>query len=270
MINLRPTLFGKRILLLVPHPDDEIVAACTAITHAQRHGARIFALYLTHGCVAKENMWPWQREKYDSLVIHRLQESVQVARRLNITPISYSDRPSRHLWRNLPKVHDDISKAIGDYNIDQLWIPAYEGGHSDHDGLNGLCSHYREHISILEFSEYNFKGGETRSNEFPSTNGTETIITLSPEEQGIKRKMLGLYESEQKNLDYIKVAQESYRPLADYDYSKPAHDGKLWYTRHQWVPFAHPRIDFTKPEEVSQAIAAFSPQASAPPESATR
>ncbi|MDD3183612.1 MAG: PIG-L family deacetylase [Alphaproteobacteria bacterium] len=257
--NLRPTYFGRRILILVPHPDDEVVACCTAISQAQRHGAQIFTLYLTHGCIDKETLWPWQRDKYDRFVIRRLQESVQVARRLNLTPISYSDRPTRHLWRNLGDVYREITKAIGDYNINQLWIPTYEGGHPDHDGLNAVCSHLKDQISILEFAEYNFAGGKPHSHEFPICNGSETMIMLSPEEQGIKRKMLGLYESEQKNLDYVDVTQECYRPLASYDYSKPPHLGVMWYARHQWVPFKHPRVDFTKPEEVCQAIEAFSP-----------
>lgn len=257
--TLRPTYFGKRILILVPHPDDEVVGCCAAIAQAQRHGARIFALYLTHGCIAKDTLWPWQREQYDRYVIRRLQESVQVARRLNITPISYSDRPSRHLWRNMADVYNEIVKTIGDYNINQLWVPAYEGGHADHDALNGVCSRLVDTISILEFAEYNFAGGKTRSQEFPIRNGSETMIMLSPEEQGIKRKMLGLYASEEKNLDYVSVTQECYRPLAAYDYSKPAHAGPLWYTRFHWVPFKHPRIDFTKPEEVCAAINVFVP-----------
>ena len=257
--SLRPTYFTKRILILVPHPDDEVVACCAAIAQAQRHGARIFALYLTHGCIAKETLWPWQRENYDRFVIRRLQESVQVARRLNITPISYSDRPTRHLWRNLGDVYREIIKAIGDYNISQLWIPAYEGGHADHDALNAVCSHLADKISILEFAEYNFANGTRNANEFPARNGTETTIFLSPEEQGIKRKMLGLYASEQKNLTHMNVTQECYRPLATYDYTKPAHSGKLWYTLFHWVPFRHPRIDFTTPEEVCQTIGTFSP-----------
>jgi LmbE family N-acetylglucosaminyl deacetylase len=34
----------------------------------------------------------------------------------------------------------DIAKAIEEHKIDQLWIPAYEGGNADHDALNGLCA----------------------------------------------------------------------------------------------------------------------------------
>ncbi|MGE4352164.1 MAG: PIG-L family deacetylase, partial [Bdellovibrionales bacterium] len=225
----------------------------------QRNGSRIFALYLKDGCVEKDTLWPWDRASYDRRVIRRLQESVQAARRLNIKPISYSDRPCRQLHKHMHAAYSEIQKAIADYNIDQLWVPAYEGGNADHDTLNALASHFADRISILEFAEYNFCGAKANSQQFPYPDGSETTVMLSPEEQGIKRKMLALYASEQKNLGYVKVAQESYRALAAYDYSKPPHPGTLWYTRFHWVPFRHPRIDFTTPQEICDSITAFSP-----------
>jgi N-acetylglucosamine malate deacetylase 1 len=68
---------------------------------------------------------------------------------------------------------------------------------------------------------------------------------------------LALYKSEQKNLGDIDVRYESFRPIANYDYAKPPHEGKLWYERFQWVPFRHPRVDFTKSATVSKAIMEF-------------
>ena len=80
------------------------------------------------------------------------------------------------------------------------------------------------------------------------------MIELTDAERELKQKVLALYVSEKSNLNYVKTDRESYRPLAAYDYTKPPHPEKLWYTRFQWVPFRHPRVDFTKPAEVSQAI----------------
>lgn len=250
--------FGRRILILVPHPDDEVVACATTIRHAQMQGAKIYALYLTHGCIAQETLWPWQRKKYDNYVSRRLSEAQAVANRLGIKTISFSQRPARHLRFHMSEVFAEIRQTIETQNIDQLWVPAYEGGNADHDTLNGLVSLFAEHINILEFAEYNFAGGLPHSQKFPIENGSETTIQLSALEQAEKLKLIRLYASERQNLSYVDVKQESFRPLALYDYSKPPHDGLLWYTRFHWVPFRHPRIDFTKPEEVSKAITSFS------------
>lgn len=263
-------MFGARILILVPHPDDEVVACAAAIGRANKDGAKIYALYLTHGCIAKETLWPWQRRRYESKVNRRRKEAEIVADLLGLTPIGFSDRPARHLWRNLPDVAAEIRRVVHKYNIDQLWIPAYEGGNADHDGLNGLCGTLRSSLPpILEFAEYNYADGKAHSQSFPSKNGGEAFLLLTAEEQTLKQKALALYKSEKQNLNYIQTHHETLRPLAAHDYSKPPHEGTAWYARFHWVPFRHPRVDFTKPEDVCEAISAFA-RASGLPESAKR
>ncbi len=250
-------MFGKRILVLIPHPDDEVVACCAAIGRAQAEGSHIFALYLSHGCIARETLWPWQRGGYAAIVARRRREADDVARFLNISPVGWSDRPARHVWTQLPMVYAEITEAVKAHAIDQLWVPAYEGGNPDHDALNAVGSLFRASLSVLEFAEYNFFQNKANAQSFPFLNGHETILTLSPEEQTRKRAALKLYQSEQGNLNYVKVERECFRPLADTDYSRPPHPGTLWYARFQWVPFRHPRVDFTRSSEVSTAIAAF-------------
>ena len=62
------SMFGKRILVLAAHPDDEVVASAATIGRAQTQGAEIFVLYLTHGCIALDVMWPWDRKNYQTRV----------------------------------------------------------------------------------------------------------------------------------------------------------------------------------------------------------
>ena len=257
--------FGKRILILVPHPDDEIVACAATIARAREAGAQVFALYLTHGCIARDTMWAWERNKYDTVVANRRAEGEVVAAYLGITPVGWSSRPARYLWQELATVDAEVAKAVRTHNIDQLWVPAYEGGNPDHDGLNALAQlyirgghHGLPALSVLEFTEYNFAGRKAQSQSFPVPNGTETVLVLNADEQRMKRDALALYASEQMNLGYVDVAREAFRPLAaTYDYSKPPHEGKLWYARFNWVPFRHPRVDFTNPADVCAAMTKF-------------
>ena len=251
-------MFGKNILILVPHPDDEVVGFSAALGRAQKEGAQIFALYITNGCIARETLWPWQRTHHTTYVARRRREGEAIAQFLGMKPVGWNDaRPARHLWRELSAVRAEIAGAIKEHNIDQLWVPAYEGGNADHDGLNAVTQTFLPQVSVLEFAEYNFKSGTAHSQEFPYPNGSEVALSLTPEEQATKRKALALYVSEQMNLDYVQVTRECFRPLTQYDYSQPPHPGTLWYARFQWVPFRHPRVDFTNPLHVCAAIVKF-------------
>ena len=233
------------------------MAACAAIGRARAQGSQVFALYLTHGCVARDVMWPWAQKSYEATVARRRKEGEEAARVLGIVPVGWSSRPARHLWRELPEVCREIEAAIEKHAIDQLWMPAYEGGNADHDALNAVASRFAPKTSALEFAEYNFLGGKAHSHEFPRPNGGEQTIMLTPEERQKKHAALAIYQSEQCNLGYVRTEREVFRPLATYDYSRPPHDGTLWYARFQWVPLRHPRVDFTKPREVCGAITDF-------------
>jgi LmbE family N-acetylglucosaminyl deacetylase len=248
------SVFGQRILILVPHPDDEVVACAATIGHARALGAKIFALYLTTGCPSLDTLWPWQRKTYSQRVVRRRQEAQQAAKLLEIAPTAWSSRPARQLWRQLPKVLHEVDSIVTRHQIDQIWVPAYEGGNADHDGLNAIGALFSPHLSVLEFAEYNWMGGVVNNQMFPYPSANVRTITLSPDEQRFKRHCLQIYASEKLNLSYVGTARESFRPLAAYDYNKPPHPGVLWYTRFQWVPFRHPGVDFTTSSMVCKSI----------------
>lgn len=249
--------FGKRILLLVPHPDDEVVGFCASIGRAQQAGALIFALYLTNGCIAQASLWPWERSRYQHYVRRRRMEGEVTAQLLGIHPVGWAERPSRQLWRDMAEVYQEIHGAVQAYQIDQIWTPAFEGGHADHDACNALASHFKQTCNVLEFAEYNFAHQQVQAQTFPLANGSEQVLLLTEAEQNLKRRALALYGSEQKNLTYVGTQRECWRPLPVHDYSRRPHPGVLWYTRFQWVPFRHPRVDFSSPADVADMIGRF-------------
>ena len=221
--------FGKSILFLCPHPDDEVVAAFAAVGRAKAQGSKVAVLFLTHGCLDAQTVWPWSRAGHAAIVARRRAEAER-----------------------------EVRAAIAAHAIDQVWTPAYEGGNPDHDGANAIASRLAaEGMNVLEFAEYSLAGGKARSHRFPLLNGAEEVLPLTAAERTAKRHALALYASEKANLDYVGTEREVLRPLAAYDYARPPHEGKLFYARFQWVPFRHPRVDFTQPVEVTQAISNY-------------
>jgi hypothetical protein len=237
-------MFGRRILIFVARPGDEVTACAAAIGDAKAQGAEIFAFYLTHGC----------REGRDAEAGRRRAVAETVAARLGSTPLGWAARPARHIWRELRETHAQMRSAIARCAPDQIWIPAYEGGSSDRDALNALGQLLGDQVAILEFAEINFAGGAARAQQFPFPDGSEQRLFLDAAQREQKHRLLDLYGSDALSLAHVDLASECYRPLAVYDYSQPPHTGRLWYARHRWDPFHRARAEFTKPGRVCTAI----------------
>ena len=247
----------QRLLLLVPHPDDEVVGAAILLRRALAAGSQAFALYLTTGIPSSEMLWPWHRSGHARRLARRQDEAVAVARRMGLTPVGFQSWPSRSLKSYLGEAEALIAAAIAQHRIDALWVPAYEGAHQDHDSANFLASRFARRLPVSEFAEYNFAGGDVHTGIFPATLGGEQTIKLNAEEQAWKRDLLRGYWSERGNLAHIRTARESLRRLPFHDYTKPAHPGRQFWERFHWVPFPHPRIDFDRAGAVRAALAAF-------------
>lgn len=247
---------GRRILLLIPHPDDEVVCAAAAIRRAVAAGAQVFGLYLTTGVPAREVFWPWQRRRHAARVARRQGEAAAAAERLGLVAAGAADWPSRRLKNHLAAAEALIGTALRQHRIDTLWTPAWEGAHQDHDVANFLAALYAARLPVWEYAAYSYAGHRVTAQRFATVMGGEEVLRLSAEEARWKAGLLALYRSERGNLRHIGTAVESRRPLPCHDYTRPPHAGRLFYQRFQWVPFAHPRIDFDRPATVCATLMA--------------
>lgn len=243
-------LRGRRILLLIPHPDDEVVGCAAAIRRAIAAGAEFIGLYLTTGVPEKAALWRHQRRRYDEFVQTRRAEALAAAQELGLRPWRFLDFASRTLTRNLLAADAVIRAALAAERIDAIWTAAWEGAHQDHDATNALAARHAGTGPVLEFAEYNCAEGRTSSQRFAQPNGSELGLELGDEERRLKRHLLSIYRSERANLRHIAVTRECLRPLPVHDYSQPPHPGPLFYERFHWWPFGHPRIDRSRSAEV--------------------
>ncbi len=250
-------LYGRNILMLVTHPDDEVVGCAVAARRAQDFGARVYGCYLTHGCIPREETWPWHNGTWAAQVEARHQEALYAANAIGLEPIHFSEVPARRLYRNADALLGQVLDLVTELQIDVVWVPAYEGGNADHDVANAIGSVIADvaGVEVFEYAEYNYAGGRTNWQRFPAERGDEIALDLSPPERAFKRVLLELYRTEAKNLRGVGLARETFRRLGAYDYSAPPHPGLLFFERFRWVPFRHPRLDYTPAAEVRSAIA---------------
>lgn len=249
-------MFAARILILIPHPDDEVVGCCAAILRARSQGARVFGLYLSDGLPAREELWPWARNARAEREALRWREAAEARDLLGLEEAGRQHLPSRRLRLHLTEAAAHVDRALETSGADIMWVPAFEGAHQDHDAANALAATFAARVPVWEFAEYNNAGGRTQSQRFPDARGGEQTIALTDDEVAVKRRALALYASEHGNLRHIAAAREAFRPLPDHDYGRPPHPGTAFFARYRWVPF-HPRVDRTDPAAVYRGLGAF-------------
>ena len=245
------------VLLLAPHPDDEVVGFATLVARHRAAGGRVAVLFLTEGVPPAELLWPWERRRRAARVARRQAEAEAACDRLGAEIVAFRPLPCRRLKDDLPTARTAVAAAVAGTGAGSLWVPAYEGGHQDHDAANCLAARFAAAgLPVWEAPLYSFAGGRLRRQEFltpPHQPGV--VIRLSPAERRAKRDLLALYASERANLRQVGLEREALGPLPCHDYSQPPHPGRCFYQRYHWVPFRHPRIDFTSPDEVCARLA---------------
>ena len=248
----------RRILVLAPHPDDEIVACAVAAHRARAEGADIFVLFLTTGVPPRDRLWRWQRRSYEARITRRRDEAVAATSLLGFAPVGFLPIPSRRLVAHLADAAAAVDRALSETAADCLWVTAFEGAHQDHDAANAVAAGLRDRVPVWEFAAYNLAGGRICVNRFADARGGVIELRLSAAEAALKRQALAIYASERGNLAHIRVAEEAYRPLPRHDYAAPPHAGTLFRERFHWVPFRHPRVDFTPSAEIYAALGEWS------------
>src|SRR5260221_5454731 len=88
---------ARRILILAPHPDDEIVACGIAAARARAAGARVFVLYLTTGVPECAALWRWARRGYDARLRRPRDEPLRPPAARRLGPALLPDTPSHRL-----------------------------------------------------------------------------------------------------------------------------------------------------------------------------
>jgi LmbE family N-acetylglucosaminyl deacetylase len=229
-----------RTLIVVAHPDDEAVT-CAALMQRMREP---FVLFCTDGAPQDPYFWTkyGSREAYSG---RRQQEAREALGRLGVSGLEFLRSPrtgelitDQRLFQHLPEAVAGVRAVIDRFRPDALLTLAYEGGHPDHDSCNFISAIVARECALpaWEMPVYTlFYTGEREFQTFVPA--PQLTIPLHPtaEEIARKRKALEAYVSQGNFLLNFDSKEESFRPLAQYDYSRPPHEGKLNYEAWQWT-----------------------------------
>jgi N-acetylglucosamine malate deacetylase 2 len=234
-------------LLLAAHPDDETIGASAILGRIP--GASI--VYLTDGAPNhpqyRSPHVSGSRELYACV---RAEEAASALSFVDVPPermLFLSGVDQEAIFRVAELINEFVS-IILEFKPSVIITHPYEGGHPDHDTA-ALVARLSVEIlrpnssppDILEMTSYHSAGGSRVAGHFlgsPPLLGGQiqagVQVTLSPEERIRKARMLGCYVSQWHVLSDFPLEPEQLRPAPLYDFTRPPHQGSLWYESLRW------------------------------------
>ncbi len=234
----------QRTLLIAAHPDDETIGASLPIS-------RITGIQIVHATDGSP-LDPSDahaagfatREAYANA---RRSEAVRALAKAGVAEsailnLRFTDQ---RLAFELEELTFRILARIEGMRPNVVLTHAYEGGHPDHDSLALSCFLARKlhqirnkewSFRLFEFAGYHAENGRLRPYEFLSKyEGELHRCCLTPAQRQLKVSMLMAFESQSKTLKpFLSPQFELFRQAPTYDFSRPPHEGKLFYEQFDW------------------------------------
>jgi LmbE family N-acetylglucosaminyl deacetylase len=237
-----------RLLLLAAHPDDETIGASAVL--GRLPGAMV--VYLTDGAPRDPQFRSphvsGSRELYACV---RAEEAASALSHVDIPPerMVFLSGVDQEAILQAPELVEELVSIIQEFRPSIIITHPYEGGHPDHDAaaLVARLSLYitrRQNAGVAELVEmtsYHAARGTRVTGQFLSSppllaDAIEPALQLamSAEERTRKARMLGCYVSQWHLLSDFPLEPEQLRPAPVYDFTRPAHEGMLWYESLHW------------------------------------
>jgi LmbE family N-acetylglucosaminyl deacetylase len=236
MLSPFQQLLGTTVLL-VAHPDDEVIGFGGLMQQMKR----AVVVFSTDGAPRDPYFWKsyGSREAYAEV---RRQEARKALSAVGATPVFLADRveggiADQELFKRLPAAVKGFEEVLAEVKPDCLLTLAYEGGHPDHDAACFIAAQAgkRRSLPVWESPLYHRRAdGSGEVQQFPVATGQEIEQQVEGEPLKKKLEMFHSYESQKLTLDLFRPETEQFRPIKDYDFTRPPLDWKLNYELWQW------------------------------------
>lgn len=239
LCEARPSSPPPRAMLVVAHPDDEVIGAGSRLpwlAHAlfvhvtdgaprDTHDARAagFATCAEYAAARRE-------ELREALALANVSSD-------QLVPLGIPDRETPY---QLSPLVESLVSLMRRFEPELLLTHPYEGGHPDHDStcfaVHAACEQLRQSGApapvILEMAFYHAIDERLVTGEFLT--GTDACtIHLSDAEWELKQRMLGCFRT-QKFLQHFSYRHESFRVAPRYNFLQAPHPGTLFYELLHW------------------------------------
>jgi LmbE family N-acetylglucosaminyl deacetylase len=227
-------------MILVAHQDDETIGASVAMGRMRE----ATVVFLTDGAPHDARFWSpdakGSRGEYAAMRAREAQAALKVAgiAERQIFGLGAVDQDA---IERAPELVEKLARIVRQTQPDVIITHPYEGGHPDHDAA-ALIAYLASHSpgtgansEILEMASYHAVAGKCVTGEFLPGGPAELTLWLSAEERIRKERMAACHHSQRFVLEGFSLDPERLRPAPRYDFTRPPHEGKLWYECLRWA-----------------------------------
>ncbi|MFN7997256.1 MAG: PIG-L family deacetylase [Bryobacteraceae bacterium] len=229
-----------KILIVAPHPDDEVIGAGAILCKLQDP----WIVHLTDG--APRDMGDALRSGFSTREAY-----AQARRREALAALELAGVAAHRLkclgfvdqglaW-NLAALASRLGDLFSKLRPVMVLTPAYEGGHPDHDSAAFGVHMAREMVSIrirpmlVEYALYHqgLSGLET-GRFLPGRREPIERPTVGLRDAIRKKRMLDCFLTQQDTLRQLRTVREPFRRAPEYCFLEPPHPGRLFYEQFDW------------------------------------
>lgn len=227
----------NRKVIIAPHPDDE-ACGCSSVLLRAKGRKDMHVIYVFSG----ENKLS---AYYAKAEVRRAEarKAMEIGGAKELVFLGHREL-GIDTKEKFDSLVEELELLFAKIMPEEIYVPAYEGGHLDHDICNAAVARaitgnakifeypmYNNEISAVELALKHVKKKVTgkkpgfRAPRFLKNSKNKVITAkLSQDEKELKKKMLRCYHSQNKEDILVKtfLFDERFRSLPKYDYGKPA------------------------------------------------
>ena len=228
---------STRVVLLAAHPDDETIGASSLLARFPH----LTVVYLTDGAPRDRGFWsPDARGSRATYARMRRIEAEEAVAHAGVVPnqIAWLGGLDQEAICDAANLMLEFAEILQRHQPEIVITHPYEGGHPDHDAaalVAGMALTLAMSQTLLvEMTSYHALSGHCVTGEFLNADTEEIACELTTEDVLRKRRMMDAHVSQRAVLAGFKVDCERFRPAPAYDFTKPPHEGRLWYECIEW------------------------------------